>query len=243
MKNLHDSLSAAVACLPEDFRDTHARLFEPEHLDKLASRLLAFGREGVPTEFPLPHFAAECTPPLADAFAFFRDALAAWKAAADKQAPDLLQQLAGAMSAAGCKNLLILLGQRLTPASLTDSRGIPPTRAELLAAAMCEHNEADHLTVAARALTKHIPRSTGSFWGIVHGPAAVKNEAALSVLTRILDNTTWWNVFGHFQHDTVYEARVPTGHGARWGQAGSEFIGFLEPFDEEKCPSLETGAD
>jgi len=36
----------------------------------------------------------------------------------------------------------------------------------------------------------------------------------------------------------VFEARLPTGHGARWGHGGEEFIGFLEPFDEEKCPSL-----
>ena len=58
----------------------------------------------------------------------------------------------------------------------------------------------------------------------------------------ILDAATWWNVFGHFQHDVVYEARVPSGHGARWGFGGNEFIGFLEPFDEEKCPSLDPGA-
>jgi hypothetical protein len=37
-------------------------------------------------------------------------------------------------------------------------------------------------------------------------------------------------VFGHFQHEVVYEARVRSGHGARWAQGGAEFIGFLEPF-------------
>jgi hypothetical protein len=54
------------------------------------------------------------------------------------------------------------------------------------------------------------------------------------MLLHILDNTTWWNVFGHFKHVLVYEARVPSGHGARWGQGGDELIGFLEPFDETK---------
>jgi hypothetical protein len=39
-------------------------------------------------------------------------------------------------------------------------------------------------------------------------------------------------------HDLVYEARVPSGHGTRWGQLGDEFVGFLEPFDESKCASL-----
>jgi hypothetical protein len=36
----------------------------------------------------------------------------------------------------------------------------------------------------------------------------------------------------------VFEARLSSGHGARWGHAGGEFIGFLEPFDEARCPSL-----
>ena len=38
------------------------------------------------------------------------------------------------------------------------------------------------------------------------------------------DSATWWNVFGHFAHEVVYEARVPSGHGARWGFGGDEFI-------------------
>ena len=36
----------------------------------------------------------------------------------------------------------------------------------------------------------------------------------------------------HFKHVLVYEARVSSGHGARWGHGGDEFIGFLEPFVE-----------
>ena len=69
------------------------------------------------------------------------------------------------------------------------------------------------------------------------GPTAVRNAQAIEVLTRVLTGRTWWNVFGHFAHDTVFEARLPTGHGARWGHDGTEFIGFLEPFDAAKCPS------
>jgi hypothetical protein len=153
--------------------------------------------------------------------------------------PDL-QMFADALANAGCANLLLLLGQRRTPASITDSRGIPPAREQLLAAANRPHTDGDRLTVAGRALTKHVHRSPEAFWGEVTGSAEEKNAAALKVLKRILDNPTWWNVFGHFQHELVYEVRVPSGHGARWGHAGGEFIGFLEPFDEEKCPSLQS---
>jgi hypothetical protein len=238
MTTLADTLQDCAALLPEAFRTEHARLFEDEHLARLAARLLAFHQQGVPAERPLPHFAAEITPPLADSWAFFRDAVAAWDTAADKEATAILQQFADALAAAGTKHVLLLLGQRLTPASLTDARAIPPTRAELLAAANQLHAPPDHLTVAGRALTKHVHRSPEAFWGEVRGSALEKNAAAVHVITQVLDNTTWWNIFGHFQHEVVYEARVPTGHGARWGHGGGEFIGFLEPFDEDRCPTL-----
>jgi hypothetical protein len=238
MSLLAATLQDCAALLPEPFRTEHARLFVDEHLAHLAARLLTFHQQGVPAERPLPHFGAECSPPLAESWAFFRDAVAAWEAAADKEATALLQQFADALVTAGTKHILLLLGQRLTPASLTDARASPPTRVELLAAANQLHCPPDHLSVAGRALTKHVHRSPEAFWGEVRGSALEKNAAAVRVITSILDDVTWWNVFGHFQHEVVYEARVPTGHGARWGHSGGEFIGFLEPFDEERCPSL-----
>ena len=135
-------------------------------------------------------------------------------------------------------NLLVLLGQRMTPASLTDAAALPPPRAKLMASAMSPYSDADRLSVAGRALAKHAPRSSGTFWGQVSGGTDEKNALAERLLTHILDSTTWWNVFGHFKHERVYEARVASGHGARWGQFGESFIGFLEPFDEQRCPSL-----
>jgi hypothetical protein len=239
---LHEVLRASVPLLPEAFRTEHAHLFEEEHLARLAGRLLTFAEHGVPVRPPPPHFAAECTPPLGEAWAFFRGPVEEWRTAADRLAEPVRQRLAEALVASGTRNLLLLLGQRLTPASITDARAIPPTRAQLLAAANREHNRADRLTVAARALTKHVHRSPEAYWGDVSGPVPHKNALAVRLLNGILDDATWWNVFGHFAHETVYEARVPSGHGARWGLGGSEFIGFLEPFDEEKCPSLDAGA-
>jgi hypothetical protein len=230
MHSLLDILRAGVPLLPAPFVAEHRRLFAEEHLAKLAARLLDFHRHGVPQEQPPPHFAAECTPPLEEAFAPFRAPLEPWSAAPDEPTPEVVRKLADAIMAAGSANLLLLLGQRRTPASLTDARAIPPLRAELLASAAALHNPADGLTVAARALSKHVHRSPGAFWGTVGGTVADKNAAARAVLERILDEQTWWNVFGHFQHEVAYEARVPSGHGARWAQGGAEFIGFLEPF-------------
>ena len=230
MHALLDTLRACVPLLPAPFVAEHRRLFAEEHLAKLATRLLDFHRHGVQQEQPPPHFAAERPPPLEEVFAPFRAPLEAWAAAPDEPTPEVVWKLAGAVVVAGCAHLLLLLGQRRTPASLTDARAIPPLRIELVASAAALHNPADGLTVAARALTKHVHRSPGAFWGTVGGTAADKNAAARAVLERILDEQTWWNGFGHFQHEVVYEARVPSGHGARWVQGGAEFIGFLEPF-------------
>lgn len=89
------------------------------------------------------------------------------------------------------------------------------------------------LSVAARALDKHAARSAeGWFWGTVSGNDRQKNAAAERVLDAILDDPPWWNVFGHYRQGTVFEARRPTGHGARWAHGGKAFIGFLEPFEK-----------
>jgi hypothetical protein len=162
----------------------------------------------------------------------------AWYAAARRATPEVAQGFADALTEAGTNSLLLLLGQRRTPGSITDARAIPPTRAELLAAAARRHTPSDNLTVAGRALAKHVARSAGLFWGEIRGPSAVTNERAMTLLCHILDGATWWNVFGHFLHEVVYEARLPSGQGARWDCRSTEFIGFLEPFNEAQCPSL-----
>jgi hypothetical protein len=233
MRSIHHALCASQRLLPEALRCDLARFFaEEEHVAVLATRLLVLARQGVPAERPAPHFSGECTPPLSEAFAFFRAAVAAWHDNPD--APAIPEMLAGALTAAGVKNLLVLLGQRMTPASITDAGALPPARAKLLGSALRPHSEADRLTVAARALAKHAHRSPEAFWGEVTGSIDEKNAAAERLLLHILDNVTWWNVFGHFKHVLVYEARMTTGHGARWGQGGDELIGFLEPFNEEE---------
>lgn len=221
-----DTLTVTRSHLPAEFRDKHARLWHPNHLARLARNLDRFTAEGVAV--PLPHFAAEVTPPVGPVFDKVRPFL-------NGVQPD---ELAREFVEIGCGGLLLLMGQRRTPASLTDETGIPPTDNELWASATAPHRPNDALTVVARALAKHCHRSTEAFWGGTSGPTATRNAQAEAVLRHILDGRTWWNVFGHFAHKTVFEARLPTGHGARWGANGTKFIGFLEPFDEALCPSL-----
>lgn len=224
--NTLDAITAALPHLPAEFRDRLARLWHPDHLSRLARNLDRFAAEGMAV--PLPHFAAEVTPPVGPVFEKVRPLMSGHHPT----------ELAGGFAEIGCDGLLLLMGQRRTPASLTDETGIPPTDAELWASATARHSPNDALTVVARALAKHCHRSTEAFWGTATGPTAARNAHAEAVLRQILDGRTWWNVFGHFAHETVFEARLPTGHGARWGEGGEKFIGFLEPFDEALCPSL-----
>jgi hypothetical protein len=229
MRAIHDALRDSQRQLPDARRAEFGPLFADEDcLARLSTRLLTLSRQGVPAAPPPPSFAGECTPPLTDAFAPFRPALAAWHDRPDS--PEIPALLADALATCGIKSVLVLLGQRMTPASLTDAAALPPPREKLLASAMRPHSPLDRLSVAGRALAKHAPRSSGTFWGAVTGGPDEKNACAHRLLERILDEATWWNVFGHFKHERVFEARVATGHGARWGHAGDEFIGFLEPF-------------
>jgi len=80
----------------------------------------------------------------------------------------------------------------------------------------------------ARALSKHSNRD--SFWGTIRGNPSQVNKQAMEILTKIINESTWWNCFEHFKHQLVLEFRLASGHGARWQFPSLEFIGFVEPF-------------
>jgi hypothetical protein len=222
---LQETLAKCVTLLPEVERAWATTLLRHDLTERLASRLLEFHARGSPIDRPEPHFFEEVTPPLAPVFEPFRPLLA------ERHADP--QRWADALAAVGIGGALLLLGQRRTPASLTDASAAPPTDEQLLAAADAPCNPGVSLSVAGRAWAKHAPRSGEQFWGTVSGGDAEKNAAARRLVDTILAGATWWNVFGHFVHDTVFEARLPSGHGARWGDRGTVFIGFLEPFLRE----------
>lgn len=231
---LYCVLKATENMLPADFLNAHQRLFkEAEHLLKLSSNLSTFYQQGVPKKQPEPYFDVECTPPLIESYVFFENALKKWfEKGAFSEDTIHIENFAYAIHQAQCAHILLLLGQRRTPASLTDHRGIPPAQKTLITSASQVYKQ--QLTFGARAWTKHASRTNDGFWGTPVGTTAMKNEASLKKIRYILDHTTWWNIFEHYQHDTVYEARIPSGHGVRWGKQGEELIGFLEPFLEEE---------
>lgn len=223
-----DALQGCSQFLPESFQTEYTRLFLPEHLQNLASRLAQFTANGPPSNHPPPTLLVECTMPLAEAFAPFASLMEQWN---DLQESDRQASMAAALLHASPQALLVLLGMRWTPASVRDARALPHSREALLQAAGKIYKET--LTVGARAMTKHLQRVTDQFWGEMRGGDADKNQQALTKIASLLDQATWWNVFEHYKHEIVFEARIASGYGARWQHDGPVFIGFLEPFGPE----------
>ena len=136
------------------------------------------------------------------------------------------------------ESLLIILGQRKTPATIVDYSGIPPLKEHLLESCFASYNS--QICKAARAREKHIMRNEDDpFWGKMEGSPAEKEQVAKSVVTKIIEEKTWWNVFTHYKHEVVYEIRIASGQGIRWKKKDLELIGFLEPFLNDKENSNE----
>ena len=126
------------------------------------------------------------------------------------------------------EDFLIVLGQRLTSASVRNKEAIPPLDSDLLVASFQLYN--NQISKAVRAFEKHSERLEDNFWGKVKGNPKQKEEKVREILKLVFEHKTWWNVYYHFQHELVYEIRVASGHGVRWKMNNLDFIGFVEPF-------------
>lgn len=210
----------AIELLPGPCRAAVAPLAE-RHGRVLWRALDHFGTHQGRLLRPAPHLPAEITPP----YAWLWPAFEPWSRSGGTDPA----ALARAMHQVGLEGLLVLMGQRITPASLRDARAIPPTSRSLLAWAARPHSGS--LTVSARAAAKHAARSDDPFWGAPHGSAETQSAEAQAKVHQILCHTTWWNVFGHSVSDVLFEARTASGHGARWKLDEQRFVGFLDPFE------------
>ncbi|XP_058094266.1 uncharacterized protein LOC131240181 isoform X9 [Magnolia sinica] len=93
--------------------------------------------------------------------------------------------------------------------------------------------EGSTLTDGARALAKHVNRSSDGWWGNFGGNDSDKNRLALNLISRLITHCCWMNTYVIQPHDCVFEIRVVEGYGARWSKDGSKFIGFLEPYTKD----------
>ena len=204
-----------------------------ETILKLSENILTYWLDRIPDELPLPHLDIEETPSYANAMKDFIPVLTKWKAKNYGLSISDIKLFREVFAEVDLRNLLALLGMRLTPGSIITPDLHLPIESILLEAATQPYNR--NLTVASRELSKHILRSEKRFWGEIEGSGDEKNAYSKNKLQSIFEDKTWSNIFGHFKHKSVYEIRVESGHGARWTlKDGIKFIGFVEPFESVK---------
>ncbi|XP_022722138.1 uncharacterized protein LOC111279420 [Durio zibethinus] len=131
------------------------------------------------------------------------------------------------------------------------SAALPPPKSTLLSSFTLPYNpdvKCSTLTHGARALAKHADRSSDKYWGNLNGSmtdhliSAVLFPSlqiqikiillAMGVITDLITNSSWLNVYIVRPHGAVFEIRVDEGYGTCWSKAGTKFIGFLEPLKE-----------
>ncbi|CAI9777052.1 unnamed protein product [Fraxinus pennsylvanica] len=124
-----------------------------------------------------------------------------------------------------------LLGFVQTTGTSTES--LPPPPSVLLSSFLLPHNtnvKGSTLTNGARALAKHVSRSSSGYWGSLCGSDSEKNRAAMDIVSCLLTRCSWLNMHTVPPHGVVFEIRIKDGYGARWSADGTKFIGFLEPY-------------
>ncbi|MEJ5102353.1 hypothetical protein [Chryseobacterium sp. MYb328] len=206
--------------LSEDWKEKYQAVLAEEHLQDLNKNIQRFQENTL--EWDLPYFNEEINIDREKIFNQFVHVLIS---------NDTDEGKAKHLEEISFEDWLIVLGQRLTSASIRDERAVPPLTSVLIEACQKPFNE--EITITQRAWEKHIGRMDDNFWGEVKGNNQQKQEKVMQKIHYILENKTWWNVFFHYKHELVFEVREKEGHGIRWSHSGTKLIGFLEKFINE----------
>ncbi|PWN65035.1 hypothetical protein C1631_020720 [Chryseobacterium phosphatilyticum] len=191
-----------------------------EHLESLEENLKKFKNNTL--KYDQPYFNEEIEINREEVFGKFISILE------NNQSDEVKAQL---LEVIPFEDWLVVLGQRLTSASIRDETAVPPLNSILIKA--CSEPFNNEITIAQRAWEKHTGRMHNNFWGEVKGNNQEKQEKVMAKINDILEHATWWNVFFHYKHQLVFEVREKEGHGIRWSHGGTKLIGFLEKFINE----------
>lgn len=224
-------LTEARTRLSDSGREKFASLFVEDRLSRLAKHLDQLSKHclngnGLQTSRdlePTPT-VAEYAVPLLDAYRL--------STSDEQESFDAAATIAAeALEAMQTSTLLLLLGRRATQDSIADERAYPPSLQKLLSSASIACADASELSVAARSFAKYGRCETGEVGrgNESEGTAEQRNQEALDRIVAIHEAAALWNIFSHFQHGLVYEARDESGYGACWTHDGMRFIGFVAP--------------
>lgn len=209
-----------IPLISDSWKEKYQDILEDEHLKSLEENIRKYKNDAL--EWDFPYFNEEIKINRADSF----DKLINIFGGTDSD-----EVKAKHLEAIPFEDWLIVLGQRLTSASIRDENAIPPLQNVLINA--CKEPFNNEITIAQRAWEKHTGRMEDHFWGEVKGNNQQKQEKVMQKIHYILENKTWWNVFFHYKHGLVFEVREKQGHGIRWSHGGQKLIGFLEKFINE----------
>lgn len=214
----------SIQFISGDWKSKYVEILYEEHWNIIGERIFSFAFKNEIYHNPLPIFKEEIITDYPIHYQHFNTL----KSFTEKE--EIIKKVSELIEKVSIESLLIVLGQRKTPATITDENGIPPLNEALLESCFEPYN--DQICKAARAREKHISRNKeGGFWGKIEGTPQQKEEAAKAVVKKIIIEKTWWNIFTHYKHDVVYEVRIASGEGIRWKKNGLEMIGFLENFE------------
>ncbi|OCA76862.1 hypothetical protein BBH99_11960 [Chryseobacterium contaminans] len=210
-----------IPWISESWQEKYEAILKEEHLKKLSENIQKYQDKTL--EWNLPYFNEEIKISREEVFNQFISIF---------NNNDADEVKAKHLESVPFENWLIVLGQRLTSASIRDENAVPPQDSVLIEA--CKEPFNEEITIAQRAWEKHTGRmNDDDFWGEVKGNNQQKQEKVMQKIQYILENRTWWNVFFHYKHELVFEVREKEGHGIRWSHGGKKLIGFLEKFINE----------
>ena len=209
-----------ILLFSDSWKEKYHAVLEEQHMKNLSENIQKYQKGTL--DLNLPYFNEEIKVNRGDVFSHLIHIL---------ESLDTDEVKARHLEAIPFEDWLIVLGQRLTSASIRDERAIPPLNKILIEA--CKEPFNSEITIAQRAWEKHTGRADEDFWGEVKGNNRQKQEKVMQKIHYILENKTWWNVFFHYKHELVFEVREKEGHGIRWSHGGKKLIGFLEKFINE----------
>ncbi|XP_077225310.1 uncharacterized protein LOC143858542 isoform X4 [Tasmannia lanceolata] len=134
-----------------------------------------------------------------------------------------------------CKGVGSLLGLVQTAGTVPDA--LPPPISSLLSSSIVPYQlnvKGSTLTDGARALAKHVNRSSDGWWGSFGGNDYNKNRLALKVISHLITHCCWLNIHTIQPYGHVFEIRVAKGYGARWYKDGSKIRSLTD--GQRSCP-------
>lgn len=215
-----DMFKSCISLISDSWKEKYRAVLAGEHLQTMENNIVKFQNNML--EWEQPYFNEEIKTNRKESFDLFINIF---------QNNDTDEVKAVHLGKIPFEHWLNILGQRLTSTSVRDENAVPPLKDTLLEA--CRKPFNCEITIAQRAWEKHIGRMDDEFWGEIKGNNLQKQEKVMEKISHILDNRTWWNVFYHYKHELVFEAREKEGHGIRWSHGGKQLIGFLEKFINE----------